>query len=151
MDRPYAYETDPHAWALEQADALRRRAANEVDWDNVAEEIESVGKQQVAEFRNRLVVLIAHLLKWMAQPDHRSRSWRLAIVEQRRALAVHMADNPSLKAKLDQVFSEAFGIAVVVAARETDLDEDAFPASAPFIIEQALNPAWLPDDEPAAQ
>ena len=146
MDRPYAYENDSHAWALEQADALRRRAANEVDWDNVAEEIESLGKQQAAELRNRLVVLIAHLLKWVVQPDRRTRSWQLAIVEQRRALAVHVADNPSLKANLDQVFAEAFGIAVAAAARETDLDEEAFPAAAPFTAEQALDPAWMPDD-----
>ncbi len=147
MDRPYDYDTDTHAWALEQADALRRRAASEVDWDHVAEEIESVGKQQVCELRNRLVVLIAHLLKWIVRPEQRSRSWRLTIVEQRRALAVHIADNPSLNAKLDQAFCDAFGIAVAVAARETDLDEDAFPGEPPFSVDQALDSAWWPDGE----
>lgn len=41
-----AYDLDTYAWAREQADALRRRSANEIDWENVAEEIESLGKQQ---------------------------------------------------------------------------------------------------------
>ena len=44
------YDTDVAAWAEQQADALRRRAANEIDWDNVAEEIEDV----VGRHRDRL-------------------------------------------------------------------------------------------------
>ena len=41
-----AYDLDLHDWAHAQADALRRRSANEIDWENVAEEIESLGKQE---------------------------------------------------------------------------------------------------------
>jgi Domain of unknown function DUF29 len=48
------YETDLAAWAEEQARALRRRAANEIDWDNIAEEIESVAAAQKREVRSRL-------------------------------------------------------------------------------------------------
>jgi len=39
------YDTDVAAWAGRQAGALRRRAANEVDWDNVAKEIEDVERR----------------------------------------------------------------------------------------------------------
>ena len=44
------YEADIAAWAEQQADALRRRAANEIDWENVAEEIEDVARRD----RNRI-------------------------------------------------------------------------------------------------
>ena len=58
------YDTDVAAWAEQQAGALRRRAANEIDWDNVAEEIEGVAASQKREVRSRLRVICEHLLKW---------------------------------------------------------------------------------------
>ena len=58
------YDRDFHAWAHEQAALARSRSANALDWDNVAEELESLGKQQRAELRSRYVVLLKHLLKW---------------------------------------------------------------------------------------
>jgi hypothetical protein len=48
------YDTDVAAWAERQAVALRRRAANEIDWDNVAEEIEEVAASPKREVRSRL-------------------------------------------------------------------------------------------------
>jgi Domain of unknown function DUF29 len=56
------YDADFYAWTKAQADALRRRAANEVDWDNLAEEIESAGRSDRKEIRSRLEVLLVHLL-----------------------------------------------------------------------------------------
>ena len=73
------YDKDTYTWALQQADALRRRSANEVDWENVAEEIESVGKTEARELENRYIVLLTHLLKWLYQPGMRSRSWEASI------------------------------------------------------------------------
>jgi hypothetical protein len=58
------YETDFHRWAETQAGLLRTRSANVLDWDNPAEEIESLARSDRREIRNRLVVLCAHMLKW---------------------------------------------------------------------------------------
>ncbi len=69
------YEHDTYSWALAQAEALRRRSGNELDWDNLAEEIESLGKSQASELRSRYIVLLMHLLKWAFQPERRSRSF----------------------------------------------------------------------------
>lgn len=63
------YESDLYEWTREQADALRRRAANELDWDNLAEEIESLGTSNQDQIESRLENLILHLLKWKYQPD----------------------------------------------------------------------------------
>ena len=54
------YDTDLYEWTKEQADALRRRAANELDWDNLAEEIESLGNSERREIRSRLKNLLVH-------------------------------------------------------------------------------------------
>lgn len=142
MDR--TYEADLHAWALAQAEALCRRSTNELDWDHLAEEIEALGRKEARELYNLYVVLNTHLLKSLVQPERRSRSWKLTILEQRRALARHLADNPSLAAREDVEFADAYGFAGVRAAVETDLPEGDFPDQPPFTKEQARADDWWP-------
>ncbi len=77
------YETDFYSWTVEQSKRLRLGKFDGLDLDNLAEEIESLGKQQRDELENRLGVLIGHLLKWDSQPELRGKSWRLIIKEQR--------------------------------------------------------------------
>lgn len=69
------YEADFYAWTQEQARLLRNQQWSQIDLPNLVEEIESLGKQQRQELRNRLSVLLGHLLKWEYQPQRRSRSW----------------------------------------------------------------------------
>ena len=57
-----SYESDLYEWTKEQADALRRRAANTLDWDDLAEEIESLGTSNLDQIEFRLENLILHLL-----------------------------------------------------------------------------------------
>ena len=125
------YERDFHAWTTEQAALLRAGRLSEADVENIAEEIESMGRSEKRELANRLTVLLIHFLKWQVQPERRSNSWRLAIVEQRLRLAEHLKDNPSLKAALPDGFASAYRLALLGAQRETDLPEDAFPAASP--------------------
>ena len=91
------YEADIAAWAEQQADALRRRAANEIDWENVAEEIESLARSDRREIRNRLAIICEHLLKWAYQPEHRSGSWRGSVVEARDQITRLVQESPSLR------------------------------------------------------
>jgi len=57
------YDTDFALWSGRQADAIRRRADNEIDWDNVAEEIESLGNNNRRELAGRISTVLVHLLK----------------------------------------------------------------------------------------
>lgn len=71
------YDADILAWSERQADALRRRAANEVDWDNVAEEIEDMGNNVVRSVASHLVLALLHDLKAEAWPLSRDMPhWR---------------------------------------------------------------------------
>lgn len=139
-----AYDLDFHAWAADQADVLRRRSSDELDWDNVAEEIASLGGQQQWELYNRLVVLLTHLLKWREQPGGRCGSWSSTIRVQRRDLAKLLRRSPSLRACQDAEFADAYPSARLKASSETFLREDLFPDEAPFTLAQALDPDWLP-------
>jgi hypothetical protein len=93
---PTLYERDFFAWTLDQAEKLRARARNEVDWENGAEEIESVGRSQRSEIESRLALLILHLLKWQFQPGRRSERWRISISEQRIWIPNIIKASPSL-------------------------------------------------------
>ena len=138
------YDTDFYAWANRQAELLRSERLNEADIAHIAEEIESIGKSELRELENRLAVLFVHLLKWRFQPTLRCRSWELSIKEQRRRLRRHLDQSPSLKNKLPQAQLDAFGDAVLKAARQTGLEESGFPSDCPFVLEQALNDDWWP-------
>jgi len=58
------YETDFYAWASQQAELLRQRQANSLDWIHLAEEIETMGRSEKRQLTSRLELLIMHLLKW---------------------------------------------------------------------------------------
>ena len=68
------YDTDVLLWSEQQAGLLRRRAAGELvneaelDWPNIAEEIESVGSEQRHAVESLLMQALLHRLKIEAWP-----------------------------------------------------------------------------------
>src|SRR5712691_611546 len=92
-----AYDDDFFAWTQEQARLLRAGELTIVDAENLAEEIESVGRSDRREIRNRLIVLLAHLLKWGHQQRRRGVSWSDTIAEQRLQIDSVLVDSPSLR------------------------------------------------------
>jgi hypothetical protein len=67
------YETDILTWAEHQAELLRRAGRGEpindqIDWENVAEEVESVGRSELHAVESLLVQAILHGLKSDAWP-----------------------------------------------------------------------------------
>lgn len=139
------YDTDFHAWANEQAALLRAGRLSEADIENIAEEIESMGRSEKRELVSRLTVLLLHLLKWRYQPGFRGNSWRLSIQEQRYKVDDHLEENPSLKAQLNEAMRSAYRSSRFEAARETGRDLETFPADNPFTFDQAMNPGFWPD------
>jgi hypothetical protein len=144
------YDTDFYTWTRQQAAALRKAAAERVnmsaplDWENLAEEIESMGRSQAQELFSRYYRLLAHLLKWEFQADQRSRSWRGTIVEQRTQLAMLLEENPGLKPRRRVAFVKAYAAARKLAAAETGLSLDTFPPTSPYEPEQAADEDFWP-------
>jgi hypothetical protein len=139
------YERDFYAWANEQAALLRAGKLDSADIENIAEEIESMGRSEKRELVNRLAVLLLHLLKWQFQPSFRSTSWRHTVREQRLRLADHLADNPSLKSKVGEAMRNGYRLARAEAVRETGFAEETFPQTCPFTFDQAVTEDFLPD------
>ena len=139
------YEADIAAWAEQQADALRRRTANEVDWENVAEEIESLARTDRRVIPNRLAIICEHLLKWAYQPEHRSGSWRGSVVEARDQIVRLVQESPSLRDHPAAVLAEAYPSGRRKAEAETGLV--GLPESCPWTIDQVLEHAFWPSPD----
>ncbi|MDI6539960.1 DUF29 domain-containing protein [Pantoea ananatis] len=140
-----SYNSDFYGWTREQADLLRSGKLAQLDTVNLLEEIESMGNSQRNELESRLEVLFLHLLKWKYQPSHRGRSWQLTVAEQRRKIERRLAKSPSLKHDLDEMTRDAYGDAILSAARETGMDVSVFPHENPWSFEQAMSSDFFPD------
>lgn len=139
-----AYDSDLYTWSVNQARAIREGRWDDVDWENVAEEIESVGRSDRRAVRSHLEVLIAHLLKCVVQPERRTPSWDQTIRAQRSAIARLLDRNPSLGGLPAERFGEVYGYAVSLAVRDTGIDEGRFPKEPPFTLEEVMSPDFFP-------
>ena len=139
------YDVDFYAWTQQQIDLLKMRRWSEVDLENLIEELTSMGVSERRKLINQLAVLLAHLLKWQYQPSFRGRSWQLTLKKQRRQLQRLLRDNPSLQVRLCDFVTDAYGDAMLLAAKETGLDENKFPDSCPYSDMDILNPLFYPD------
>ncbi len=133
------YEQDFYAWSLEQAELLRLGKWEALDIENLVDEILSLGKQQKQELRNRLGILIGHLLKWNYQPELRSKNWQATIREQRDKIWDILEENPSLRLYLDEAVQKGFRNGINLVLRETSLDLDKLPQNCPYTIAQILD------------
>jgi hypothetical protein len=136
MQTTTLYEQDFYAWTQRQVELLQAGRWNELDIENLIEEIESLGKQQRQELRNRLGVLLGHLLKWRYQPEARSRSWTATIREQRRRIQEHVQDNPSLKSYLPEAITRGYQDGLDLVERETPIEMETLPQTCPFSLSE---------------
>ncbi len=147
------YDRDFVLWTEEQAAALRRaKPANlPLDWENLAEEIESLGRSDRRELTSQIRRITHHLLKIEGSPAVDPRAgWRSTIRNARAEIEDLLRDSPSLRGQIDAIITEQFRIAAKLAADDlvqygetTDklrerLAEDGFTA------EQVLGD-WFPD------
>ncbi|MEH2369621.1 DUF29 domain-containing protein [Nostoc sp.] len=145
MYTSHLYETDFYDWTQKQVSLLKTQQWEQLDTLNLIEEIETLGRRERQELRNRLGVLLGHLLKWQFQAEKRSNSWLGTIREQRVQIKLLLQDSPSLKPYLDEVFFSVYELGLALAIRETELGENVFPEICPYTLDQTLNPKLLPN------
>jgi hypothetical protein len=148
-------ETDFYAWLVCQANGLRSRQPDFIDWVNLAEELEEMAGLQREKVVGLLRVVLLHLLKWQYSKVHRSdRSWNVSIVTARVDLLDTLAESKSLKNELPVLLAKAYRGARTIAGAEMGLDkrdwQRMFPDHCPWTAEQVLDEEFLPDIAPTA-
>ncbi|WP_295882692.1 DUF29 domain-containing protein [uncultured Thiohalocapsa sp.] len=146
------YQTDYAAWARRHVELLRAGRFAEMDIEHLLDELGDMSKSERRELESRLLVLIAHLLKWEYQypvlsdqwREFDGRSWRNTIVEQRKQLAVLLRQSPGLKPVVGEAIAAAYPDARDLASKESRLPPETFPADCPYSAEQLLQDDFYP-------
>jgi hypothetical protein len=147
------YDQDFFLWTQEQAAALRRAKDSNLplDLENLAEEIESLGKSDRREVTSQVRRILRHLFKLEASPAVQPRAgWRATIVDARSEIELVLRDSPSLRRQVGSVINEQLSAASELAA--TDLSQYGEPADAVrervqrggFSADEVLG-VWFPD------
>ena len=146
------YEADFYGWTQEQAAKLRRLAAersnSDLDFEHLAEEIESVGGSDRKEVKSRLTTILEHLLKIAYSPAYEPlNGWRGTVRTQRRDLLATLDQSPSLRRVVRDEFASAYRDAADDARlSHIDLTLAPIPSTCPFDLEgQVLDRDWLPE------
>ena len=152
------YDEDFLLWTQEQAQLLRQAAQQGVnfplDWENLAEEVESLGRSERRELRKRLTTIVEHLLKL----EHSSRldpreGWEESVTRSRTAIKLLLDDNPSLRREVPALVENAFTILAeftvdqLIRRGEIDPSLREEILRRPYSEEQVLGP-WHPQHPP---
>lgn len=105
MDPRQLYDEDFLAWSKQQAEALRaaaRTGSNQLlDWQNLAEEIESLGVSQKTALRSQMRRIVRHLLKLEFSPAATPRrGWFELVNDARSEIEDLLETSPSLRGDL---------------------------------------------------
>ena len=138
--RPSLYDQDFLAWTEQQAALVRAGRLDQLDRDNLAEELDTMGRSEWGELENRLEVLLMHMLMGDHQPARRALSWKATVREQRNAIRRLMRRSPSLKRGLETTIAEVYPDAVARAIEETGLSAATFPDQLPYGVAEVLEP-----------
>jgi hypothetical protein len=135
------YDTDILAWSEHQADLLRRLAGGErlnetIDWENLIEEVESVGRSELHSCESLLRQALIHLLKLHLSPGSRSAAhWRgevdTFLDDARRRFS------PSMRQKIDlpDMFED---VLFRLRADRGDQSDPPLPETCPFVLDDLL-------------
>jgi hypothetical protein len=140
-----AYETDYNQWLKETVKQLRERNFEQVDWDNLIEEIESMGKSDRRALMSLLTRLIEHLLKlayWQEEKKRSGNHWAAAIVNFRAQIQQRLEDSPSLRPELAAMYDKVYPVAIKSVSQLFSLNSDAH-----ISLEQTLDDNWFPPAE----
>ncbi|AFZ58497.1 DUF29 domain-containing protein [Anabaena cylindrica FACHB-243] len=126
-------QTDYALWIEQTVNLLKEKNYHNVDWENLIEEIESLGRSQKRELRNRLITMLEHCLK-LCYSDYFQdyRGWTETIRRSQRELKGLLQDSPSLKQYWHEIFPECYVEALVTLRENPDYQSFPFPDDCPF-------------------
>jgi hypothetical protein len=147
------YDDDFYAWTRYQAEVLRtlRTRDNRFDRENVAEEIETVGRNERDSIRSHVRRILEHLLELAYSPAGNPRyGWMRSVIEARGSLDDKLSASlrRDVEEKLPTLYEDARESAEL-ALREygEHAAADALPMTCPYTLDQVLQRRWYPEPE----
>jgi uncharacterized protein (UPF0210 family) len=136
------YEEDYYLWTQTMVENLKNKNYSKVDWDNLIEEIDDMGKSQKRAVESLLLRLTEHLLKlkyWETEKERNKKHWQSEVVNFRVLLRKRLKESPSLKANLPEMYVEVLADSKQSISKLFDL-----PATTELTLTQVLDEDWFP-------
>jgi hypothetical protein len=141
-------EDDFYGWLRCQAAVLRAHSQSDLDWENLAEELEGMSRAEEAALESQLIRLLKHLLKFRYQPNRITGSWEASIDDSREQIERIIRRSPSLKSKIDDSFAAAYPRARRATGAEMRLRkrdwEKLIPSSCEWPLANVLSANFWP-------
>lgn len=134
ISTPKIYETDYYQWTIEQAQALRERNFDHLDWENLIEEIETLGRSEYSSVVSLLMRQIEHRLKidYVSLPECRNK-WKSEVIAFKIGITRKFA--PSMKPKLEKEFEKIYRDALRIVETEYEI---SLPPQCPYPLTELL-------------
>jgi hypothetical protein len=147
MNRPAVYDDDILEWSEQQAAALRQLAqtrhdlSNELDWEHVAEEIEDVGRSELATVQSLTRQILVHLLKAVSVPDEQLLlTWRKEAVAFQGEILDRISPSMPRRINIGVLWPRAIRQAAADLAVHDQKVVGSLPQRCPLSIEQIIAP-----------
>lgn len=154
VGRMSSYDVDVYAWSMRQGELLRRLAAGErvndadLDWPNIAEEIETVGRSERSAVASRVATILEHLCKLQASPAAEPRiGWQATVTRARGDVERLLRESPSIRPLISEMIVQELPAAVRVAGIELSRyqEEPRTSLDALTYNEDQVLRDWFPD------
>ncbi|MEX2140240.1 MAG: DUF29 domain-containing protein [Pirellulales bacterium] len=142
---PQLYEADETAWLDSMYQLIEQGRFDELDYHHLGEYLADMANRDRRRVESRLTVLMEHLLKWVYQPDKRTRSWQRTILIQSEEL-LDDCESGVLRKHAEASLVKSYAKAVKRAAIATGLSVQTFPAECPYTLDQLLS-SGMPGDQ----
>jgi hypothetical protein len=148
MDTATLYDDDIVTWAEQQAAALRELAArpelsNAVDWNNIIEEIECLGRSEWRGVESQLTNALAHILKGFCDPSSPSRApWAIETGNFLQEARKDFRNSMRRKFDMDEVWSAAFERASRELLTYKRRIPPGIPEGCPFTLDEILSDSF---------
>lgn len=138
------YSKDYPLWLEMNINLIKEKSYEDVDWENLVEELEDMGRRHLDEAISRMVVILVHLYKidsfrhlTKAGFEKGGHGWIKTIVNQRRHLNALLKAYPSIKAKLPDEVERAWTLSIPYIVEEAEnlgvqIDENSIPQKSPY-------------------
>lgn len=145
------YDEDIVAWAEQQAAALRTLSrqtsgSNAVDWPNLIEEVESLGRSQLYAVERNLTLILTHLIKLLSAPDAPSiRHWRSEILAFQAVARRQFSPSMRSKLDLDDIWRQAVKEAGAALDSHGERIVAGLPEHGPLMLDEIIERDFEPD------
>ena len=136
------YNADYNQWIQDTIQNLEQRDFETIDWDNLIEELDSMGKNNKRALVSLLTRLIEYLLKlsyWESQKTKSGNHWSAEIVNFRAQIQSCLEDSPSLRSEMQMFYEKAHPVAIKSVSKLF-----ALPENAEISLLNALDEDWFP-------